>query len=166
MSYKRKALRVKNQVDFKSLADALVPKSAIAQLTINDLDMVGRLTADCTLPPMGPTIHEKNYASNFYEILAGEIKAFDEALDDDHEVGMRLVSFGNQITFYIKDLGYADPSLIFFYGITENNQSVFQLIQHVSQINVLLLKMPKLNPEEPKRRLGFLGDGSAPNGTE
>jgi hypothetical protein len=100
---------------------------------------------------------QANYASEFYTRLVNRITGFNEALDDDHEVGVTLVNFrGSSIVFHLSDLGYYNPSLITFYGVTDDGNPV-ELIQHVSQISVLLTKLPRL-PNEPKRVIGFHGD--------
>jgi hypothetical protein len=95
-----------------------------------------------------------NKASEFYLCLGYQIQAFDETLDQDHEVGIRLVTFGQAVTFYVDDIGYHDPSLILFHGTTEGGDRVM-LVQHVSQISFLLIAMKRQNPEEPKKPFGF-----------
>lgn len=98
-----------------------------------------------------------NLASEFHDRLVQMINKFDEELDQDHEVGMRLVTFGQSITFHVEDIGYWNPSLIRFYGKLENGSPV-ELIQHVSQISFLLMAVKRLNPEQPKRKIGFNAD--------
>lgn len=100
-------------------------------------------------PPINP-----NLASEFYNRLVEMIKDFDGKLDHDLEVGIRLVSFGQTVQFHIEDLGYYDPSLIRFHGRLDDGSKV-ELIQHVSQISFLLMAVKRLNPEEPKRPIGF-----------
>lgn len=102
-----------------------------------------------------PNFKNPNHASEFYKSLVEMINEFDKNLDEEHEVGMRLVTFGQSITFHVTDLGYYDPSLNRFYGQLENGSSV-ELIQHVSQISFLLMSVKRLNPEQPKKRIGFL----------
>lgn len=105
-----------------------------------------------------PTIPvNPNLASEFYERLVNMITEFDDELDNEHEVGIRLVSFGQNVTFHVTNLGYYNPSLIRFYGNLEDGSPV-ELIQHVSQISFLLMSVKRLNPEEPKKRIGFLSD--------
>jgi hypothetical protein len=100
---------------------------------------------------------QANYASEFYTRLVNRITEFNEELDDEHEVGVTLVNFGgSSIVFHLSDLGYWNPSLITFYGVTDAGDPV-ELIQHVSQISVLLTKLPRL-PNEPKRVIGFHGE--------
>jgi hypothetical protein len=100
-------------------------------------------------PPPNP-----NLASAFYERLSQWIADFDKTLDEAHEVGVRLVSFGQSVVFYLTDMGYWNPSLISFKGSMENGQPV-ELIQHVSQISILLMKLPRKDPTQPKTLIGF-----------
>jgi hypothetical protein len=95
-----------------------------------------------------------NLASEFYKRLVDWIQKYDESLDQEHEVGVRLVSFGQALTFHLQDIGYWNPSLISFKGTTQNGEPV-ELIQHVSQISVLLQTLKRVDPTQPKHPLGF-----------
>lgn len=87
-----------------------------------------------------------------YKALVSYINAFQSELDSDHEVGARLVNFGSEIRFHIQDVGYTAPTLITFTGVLENGDRV-QLVQHVSQLSVLLIAVAKR--EEKPYRIGF-----------
>ena len=102
--------------------------------------------------PNIPEIKNQNHANAFYDRLVSIIVDFEKNLNSDEEVGARLVSFGETIIMHIDDLGYWNPSLIYFYG-RDNNDREVQLVQHVSQISVLLMKVPRTNPE--RERIGF-----------
>ena len=104
------------------------------------------------LPLSVPT--NPNLASEFHYRLITMINNFHKELDAEYEAGAQLVSFGQKVTFHIKNIGYWNPSLIRFYGITDDGLPV-ELIQHISQISILLVKMKRDNPEEPKRPIGF-----------
>ncbi|NHB78060.1 hypothetical protein G8O29_15165 [Rhodobacter sp. M37P] len=70
----------------------------------------------------------------------------------------------------IEGLGYMDPDIVTFYGRDEFGART-QLIQHVTQLSVMLRAMPRQATTEPPRRIGFqphagwvggeAGDGSA-----
>ena len=96
-----------------------------------------------------------NPAKWMYTRLKEYIKSFEDSLDNDHEIGARLVSFGQSITFHIEDMGFYGPDIITFEGIDEKGQAV-QLIQHTSQLSVLLIAMKK--QAETPRRIGFILD--------
>jgi len=93
-----------------------------------------------------------NPAKWTYERLAKYINDFEKKLDNEHEVGARLVTFGSDTTFHIEDMGYWGPDIICFHGINENQEKI-QLIQNISQLSVLLVSMKKL--KEKPRRIGF-----------
>jgi hypothetical protein len=75
-------------------------------------------------------------------------------LDNEHEVGVRVVNFGQTVVFSLEDMRYCDPSLISFIGRTQEGQPV-ELIQHVNQISILLMKLPRQYPAESKKTIGF-----------
>lgn len=94
-------------------------------------------------------------AESTYERLMKYIGEFEMQLDRDHELGGRFVSFGDDTQFHIVDVGYWNPDIITFDGFDQNGNRM-KLIQHVSQLNVLLVAVRKVTPaEEPPRRIGF-----------
>ena len=101
----------------------------------------------------------QNLATEFYNRLVKLINDFDNTLDPQHEVGVRLVSFGKALTFHLDSMGCWNPSLIFFHGMTEQGEPV-ELIQHVTQISILLMKVPRKNPDAPKKPIGFTSSAS------
>lgn len=105
-----------------------------------------------TLLPGAQALIQKNPAEWAYERLVRSINDFEEKLDHNHEVGGRLVNFGANQTFHIEDLGFWGPDFVKFYGSNTEGQPL-ELIQHISQVSVLLVSMKK-QKEEP-RRIGF-----------
>jgi hypothetical protein len=99
-------------------------------------------------------IAEARSAEGFVKRIVREIRAFESSLDPVHEVGIQLVSFGQALTFHVTRIGFIEPSLITFHGLTEAQQPV-QLVQHVTQISFLLMKVKRLEPEKPKKPIGF-----------
>lgn len=81
------------------------------------------------------------------------IRDFEVQLDHEHEVGARLVSFGQTVTFHISRVDYSEPNMISFNGVDDSGQHV-QLIQNTSQLSVLLIALKKQS-EQP-RRIGFV----------
>lgn len=117
-------------------------------MTTMDL-MGGGIRPELMLPPK-----DQNLADEFYRRLINWINDFHKSLDEEHEVGARLVNFGQAITFHVEDIGYWNPSLISFQGRNELREPV-ELIQHVTQISILLVAMKRENIEQPKRPIGF-----------
>jgi hypothetical protein len=95
-----------------------------------------------------------HYASEFCARLNTAIQNFDSELDDSEEVALRLVSFGQSITFHVQSIGYHNPSLIMFYGTGDDGMPL-ELVQHVSQISFLLMSEKRKSPETPKVPFGF-----------
>ncbi|WP_407161514.1 DUF6173 family protein [Aeromonas caviae] len=53
---------------------------------------------------------DQNLADEFHRRLIEWINDFHRSLDEEHEVGARLVSFGQTVTFHIDDIGYWNPA--------------------------------------------------------
>ena len=98
-------------------------------------------------------VEQKSAAEWAYERLILYIKNFESSLDAEHEVGMGLTDTGAGV-LRIEGLGYFDPDIVTFYG-TDATGARVQLVQHVSQLNVVLRANPKAIPTEPPRRIGF-----------
>lgn len=102
--------------------------------------------------PSLPDLSNQNHAQAFHDRLVHYIVEFEKGLKEDEEVGARLVSFGESLEIHIDNLGYWNPSLICFYGRDANGREL-QLVQHVSQISLLFMKVPRTNTEP--ERIGF-----------
>lgn len=98
-------------------------------------------------------IAQKSPAEWAYERLIMYIKNFEETLDNEHEAAMGFTDTGGGI-LKIEGLGYFDPDIVTFYGADQTGTRV-QLVQHVSQLNVLLRAMPKDADAPEPRRIGF-----------
>lgn len=111
--------------------------------------------------PAGPT-PPSSPAESVFRRLVMYIREFEAQLDQDQEIGGRMVSFGTTVQFHIVDMGFWGPDIITFDGVDERG-SRMKLIQNISQLNVLLVSMPKRQAEAEPRRIGFLlGKGEAP----
>lgn len=97
---------------------------------------------------------ESQLASGFHKRLVKWINDFHRSLENEYEAGVCLANFGN-ITFHIDDISYWNPSLISFKGKTESGNPV-ELIQHINQLSILLVKLKRKEPEKPKRPIGFM----------
>lgn len=98
-------------------------------------------------------VEKKTPAHWAYERLIMYIKNFEEQLDNEHEVAIGLVGGGAGV-LRIEGLGYYDPDIITFYG-TDGEGAKTQLIQHVSQLSVMLRTLPRLETREEPVRIGF-----------
>lgn len=100
---------------------------------------------------------KSHMAEGFFERIASKIRKFEAELDEEHQVGIMLANFGQTTTLFIDTISYINPSLIIFGGFDETGNPI-ELIQHVSQISFLLVKLPRQDCNKPKRRIGFLYD--------
>ncbi len=98
-------------------------------------------------------VEEKSAAEWAYERLILYIKNFEETLDSEHEIAMGLTDTGAGV-LRIEGLGYFDPDIVTFYGSDQSGARV-QLVQHVSQLNVVLRANPKAQTDAAPRRIGF-----------
>lgn len=100
-----------------------------------------------------PKLPNLNHAEWMFERIVRSINAFEDKLKSDEEVGARLVSFGGREIIHIEDVGYWGPDLIIFYGSNVDKNQV-ELLQHITQVSVLLVAVPATDPAAP-RRIGF-----------
>ncbi len=98
-------------------------------------------------------VEAKSPAQWAYERLILYIQNFEETLDNAHEVAMGFTGADAGI-LRIEGMGYFEPDIVTFYG-TDPAGLKTQLIQHVSQLNVLLRALPKEIETEAPRRIGF-----------
>lgn len=95
----------------------------------------------------------KSPAQWAYERIILYIQKFEETLDNDHEVGLGFAG-GDTGVIKIEGLGFFDPDIITYYGTNELDAKT-QLIQHVSQLNVMLVASPKHIDQAEPNRIGF-----------
>ena len=104
------------------------------------------------LKDLRPT-REYYLADYQYEIIMKQIQKFEQGLDSDHEGAFKLCHFGQSILLHVTDVGYCNPSIIVFRGFVDGKPA--QLIQHVSELNFLLMSVKRPDPKTPARRIGF-----------
>lgn len=95
----------------------------------------------------------KSPAEWAYDRLVLYIRDFEKHLDADQEVAMGFAGSEAGV-IEIEGIGFFDPDILTFFG-TDDDGMKMQLIQHVSQLNVLLQARRKANPAEAPRRIGF-----------
>jgi hypothetical protein len=88
-----------------------------------------------------------------YERLVLYIRSFEGQINAAEEVAMGFAG-GDAGTLRIEGMGFFDPDILTFFGRDEDGAKT-QLIQHVSQLSVILRAVPKVSADEPARRIGF-----------
>lgn len=108
-----------------------------------------------------PVAH-KSPAEWAYERLILYIRNFEEQLDATQEVAMGFAG-GEVGVLRIEGIGFFAPDIVTFYGSDETGTRT-QLIQHVTQLNVMLRALPRDKGRDAPQRIGFrlsegLGEG-------
>lgn len=98
-------------------------------------------------------VAQKSPAEWAYERLILYIQNFEEQLDNEHEVAMGFTG-GDAGVLRIEGMGFFDPDMVTFYG-TDSSGIKTQLVQHVSQLSVMLRALPKQVERDQPNRIGF-----------
>ena len=96
---------------------------------------------------------QKSPAQWAYERIILYIKNFEEQLDASQEVAMGFTG-GDAGVLRIEGMGYFDPDILTFYGV-DGAGGRTQMVQHVSQLNVMLRALPKPPEKAQATRIGF-----------
>jgi hypothetical protein len=101
----------------------------------------------------GKPATRKSPAQWAYERTVLYLKKFEEQLDNEHEVAMGFVG-GDAGVLRIEGMGFFDPDIVTFYG-SDPAGGRTQLVQHVSQLNVMFRALPKAVEGKAPNRIGF-----------
>lgn len=140
--------------EIKTAAEA-VEAAALAGLHEVHADPGAKNVATQPLPKAitKKSAEQKSPAQWAYERIILYLKNFEEQLDGDHEVAMGFAGADPGV-LRIEGMGYFDPDIVTFYGVDASG-SRMQLVQHVSQLNVLLRALPKPVEKPEAARIGF-----------
>lgn len=131
--------------------DSAMPCARVAHATAD-----APVTAELEPLPEGVAAQpyrEKCPAQWAYERLILYIGNFEKQLDNEHEVAMGFAG-GDAGVLQIEGIGFFEPDIVTFYGRDEEGART-QLIQHVTQLNVMLRALPMASEAEEPRRIGF-----------
>ena len=98
-------------------------------------------------------VSQKSPAEWAYQRLILYIQNFEKQLDADHEVAMGFTG-GEAGVLRIEGMGFHAPDLLTFYGSDQTGART-QMIQHVSQLTVMLRALPKPTAQAQPNRIGF-----------
>ncbi|MEM7545620.1 MAG: DUF6173 family protein [Pseudomonadota bacterium] len=111
----------------------------------------------CENQPFPPAIakpkRDKSPAEWAYERVILYIQNFEKTLDSEHEVAMGFAG-GDSGSLHIQGVGFFAPDLITFYGADPSGAKT-QLVQHVSQLSVMLRAAPLPKDQKEPMRIGF-----------
>lgn len=104
---------------------------------------------------------EKIPAELMCERLAQIITDFEASLAPEKQAGAKIANFGNR-SFLIDKVGYSEPDLITLSGTLPDGSPV-QLVQHITQLNLLLVVARRMDDtSKPRRKIGFESPGQEP----
>lgn len=115
--------------------------------------------ADPSAPIDGPNAlttkpaKAKSPAEWAYERLILYIQNFEKLLDAEHEVAIGFAGSDAGV-MRIEGMGFFDPDIVTFYG-TDPEGARTQLVQHVTQLNVMLRALAKPRNAPEPQRIGF-----------
>lgn len=95
----------------------------------------------------------KSPAEWAYERLIIYIQNFEKMMDADQEVAIGFTGSDAGV-MRIEGMGFFDPDIVTFYG-TDPAGGRTQLVQHVTQLNVMLRALPKPRDSVKPQRIGF-----------
>jgi hypothetical protein len=87
-----------------------------------------------------------------HERIVHQIMEFEKNLGPDHEIGGRFVEGPSNEPLHITNVASWGPDMVLFMGQFPDGRR-FELIQHYSQVSMLLVAVPKMT--EAPRRIGF-----------
>ncbi len=137
------------EVSGKLRTEPVFPQAGVVRTDCDEADCTERQPLPAAVARQSP--HEKSPAQWAYERLILYIQKFEEGLNSEQEIGMGFAG-SDAGTLHIQGMGFFAPDLITFYGVDPTGAKT-QLVQHVSQLNVMLKAATKIN-EEPTR-IGF-----------
>ena len=105
--------------------------------------------------PAGVAAHAatKSPAQWAYERIVLYLQEFEKQLDREQEVAIAFAGSDGGV-LRIEGMGYFDPDIVTFYG-QDAGGGRSQMIQHVTQLNVMLRALPRIPDTTEPVRVGF-----------
>lgn len=125
------------------------------ELTLTAFNAIQKSSSNKQKMVNAAVIQEGSTAQIVAENLYQEIINYQSKLSETEDVAMSIVKFNESITLLVDSIGYIGYNLVRFGG-KDSSGKPLELIQHVSQLNFLLMVVPKPEPETPKRKIGFV----------
>lgn len=100
------------------------------------------------------------FADTLTEQMVEQIVEFQNSLAADEEVGACLAYFGQTVVIAVEAISSRHPHLLIFEGVVNEGPakgSKVRLLQHMSQANVLLIRL-KVTEPRAAHRIGFRTD--------
>ena len=105
-----------------------------------------------TLADINQRLTPPNMAEYAVKAIYEEIADFEATLDAHHEIGMPVVGGPAGLCVHVREVYRFGTDKLVFVGI-DGDQRPVRLVQHLSQLNLLMLAAPKLG--STAARIGF-----------
>ena len=102
-----------------------------------------------------PSVADTWGSANIYKQIMAQIQEVEQELNSEYDVGIFLQLSGELQSICIDDIIALPPNLIVFKGRVGSSGMSVRLIQHIQQVNLLLVKVKRAEPQTPKRKIGF-----------
>ncbi|RYG25052.1 MAG: hypothetical protein EON93_22525 [Burkholderiales bacterium] len=112
----------------------------------------GEVVEAAPRPPAATEQKPYDPAAWMHQRLVHQVMEFEKNLGPDHEVGGRFVEGPSGEPLHLSNVASWGPDMILFMGEFPDGRK-WELMQHYSQVSMLLVAVRKIN-EEP-RRIGF-----------
>ncbi|GAK50708.1 hypothetical protein U14_01941 [Candidatus Moduliflexus flocculans] len=102
-----------------------------------------------------PSVADTWGSANIYKQIMAQIQEAEQELNSEYDIGISLQLSGGLQNIHIDDIIALPPNLIVFKGRVGTSGESVRLIQHIQQVNLLLIKVKRPEPQTPKRKIGF-----------
>lgn len=93
-----------------------------------------------------------------YKNLIHHLRKFEECLDDNHELYLRIAHFHENKSLRLAYVIHIKNDDLVSFELFDEQGKDFVIIQHYSQINFEMIAFPKSAPDKPAKRIGFKTD--------
>lgn len=100
--------------------------------------------------------YSEENANRIWKSICEEIKMFQNNINHNEEVALLIANLGQSVTLRLKAIGLLSTYLTYFKGTIDNVDNVdCQVIQHIEQVNFLMMPVPKANAHELAYHIPF-----------
>lgn len=78
----------------------------------------------------------------FFEAFGSQVAQLEAILDRDSEIGVTLPNANNSVHIYLRNFALISQEFLCILGVDTEGRNV-RLIQHFTQINAMLVEVPK-----------------------
>jgi hypothetical protein len=108
------------------------------------------------IEPFEPLVES---AQSACEKILAQVNEYQAELPEGNEVAFLVAYFGSQIMLRVEEIGYQNPQMIILIGTIDGQNCRSRIIQHLSQLNIVLMALPVIDGAEPREVTGFKAVG-------